>query len=79
MGDALTAAQYREAEELGILVDKDDQARPALPETLFKAAWPIGAPCAPECEPAAQLARLSRAGVPCQAWLLPEAVKHGLT
>ena len=31
MGDALTAAQYREAEELGILVDKDDQARPAKP------------------------------------------------
>ena len=31
MGNALTAAQYREAEELGILVDKDDQARPAKP------------------------------------------------
>lgn len=27
VGDALTAAQYAEAEELGILVDKDDQAR----------------------------------------------------
>lgn len=29
VGGALTAQQYREAEELGILVDKDDQARPA--------------------------------------------------
>lgn len=28
VGDSLTAEQYAEAEELGILVDKDDQARP---------------------------------------------------
>jgi hypothetical protein len=30
VGDALSAAQYAEAEELGILVDRDDQARPAF-------------------------------------------------
>ncbi len=27
VGDSLTAEQYAEADELGILVDKDDQAR----------------------------------------------------
>jgi hypothetical protein len=30
VGDALSAAQYVAAEELGILVDRDDQARPGL-------------------------------------------------
>ena len=30
IGNALTAKQYKEAEELGILVDKDDQVPPAI-------------------------------------------------
>ena len=48
VGDSLTAEQYAEAEELGILVDKDDQARPLACGVPCEAGVPHGWSC-PSC------------------------------
>ena len=69
IGNALTAKQYKEAEELGILVDKDDQARPAN-VVVARCELIRKAPCRPELCMSSYRARCGLQGCAQQAALL---------